>query len=138
MTVYKACCVCGRRYVPVSPHERGCDRHSGRKSRSPTTRAQTTEYERARKAILATHPQCIYCGRAADTIDHIVAIANGGDTSAENLQPCCASCNYSKRDRDDWQPPSRQTTPNPTPPNGTPQRGSGRVTDHAPHRPLIA
>lgn len=40
---------------------------------------------------------CAYCGTApATTLDHIVSVLRGGDTSAENVAPACRSCNSSK------------------------------------------
>lgn len=41
-------------------------------------------------------PLCTYCGEPADTIDHIVPIIKGGDSSRENLTPACRSCNRKK------------------------------------------
>lgn len=43
---------------------------------------------------------CQYCGRKPPTVilhvDHIVAVANGGDASRENLITSCADCNLGK------------------------------------------
>lgn len=43
------------------------------------------------------NPLCTYCGEPADTIDHIVPIVRGGDSSRENLTPACMDCNRKKR-----------------------------------------
>jgi len=54
------------------------------------------EYKRNRAIILQGKPTCNYCDRPADTVDHIVAIMNGGGHDLDNLQPCCAQCNNRK------------------------------------------
>ena len=54
------------------------------------------EYKRNRAIILQGKPTCNYCDKPADTVDHIVALMNGGDHSLDNLQPCCAQCNNKK------------------------------------------
>ncbi|MDO5745814.1 MAG: HNH endonuclease [Micrococcaceae bacterium] len=43
--------------------------------------------------------RCAYCGRNANTIDHIVARSRGGEDSWENLVAACQSCNSTKADR---------------------------------------
>lgn len=48
---------------------------------------------------------CVYCGRSAEehgvglTLDHVVAYANGGSNSPDNLVTCCKHCNFSKQDK---------------------------------------
>lgn len=42
------------------------------------------------------NPLCTYCGEPADTIDHIIPIVKGGDSSRANLTPACRSCNRKK------------------------------------------
>jgi 5-methylcytosine-specific restriction endonuclease McrA len=43
---------------------------------------------------------CVYCGQDATTVDHIVALKNGGDPiSLENMVACCKRCNSSKGSR---------------------------------------
>lgn len=39
---------------------------------------------------------CAYCAETAETIDHVVALKNGGAHSIENLVPACSSCNSRK------------------------------------------
>jgi 5-methylcytosine-specific restriction endonuclease McrA len=41
-------------------------------------------------------PLCTYCGKPADSIDHIVPIVNGGTGERENLTPACMPCNRRK------------------------------------------
>lgn len=43
---------------------------------------------------------CHYCGLDANTVDHLIAIKNGGDPlSLDNLVSACKSCNSSKGSR---------------------------------------
>lgn len=42
---------------------------------------------------------CFYCGEAANTIDHIIAVSRGGAHSVGNLVACCKSCNSSKNNK---------------------------------------
>lgn len=46
-------------------------------------------------AALLADP-CAYCGGASDQIDHVVPVARGGDSTADNLAGACKSCNSSK------------------------------------------
>jgi hypothetical protein len=43
--------------------------------------------------------RCAYCGRAANTIDHIHPKSRGGKDSWENLVACCLRCNNLKSDK---------------------------------------
>ena len=66
--------------------------------------------------LLHGPPVCAYCGRGEDkagplTVDHVVAKANGGLTSPDNLVWACRRCNQKKGD----QPPAvfaRRCPPN--------------------------
>lgn len=63
------------------------------------TREHTTndkEYARNRRILLADSPPCTYCGRLADTADHIHPYALGGSNDLSNLTPACRSCNSSR------------------------------------------
>lgn len=44
-----------------------------------------------------TDSKCYFCGRLADTIDHLTPLSRGGDNKLDNLVPACRSCNSSKR-----------------------------------------
>jgi hypothetical protein len=45
---------------------------------------------------------CAYCGLDATTVDHVVAVARGGDMfDRENLVACCSRCNSAKGARSD-------------------------------------
>lgn len=43
--------------------------------------------------------RCAYCGRRAETIDHVVPRSRGGDHSWENCVASCMACNIRKADR---------------------------------------
>nr|WP_313812038.1 HNH endonuclease [Glutamicibacter sp.] len=42
---------------------------------------------------------CAYCGKAANTIDHVVPRSRGGQNTWENLVAACLSCNSRKADK---------------------------------------
>lgn len=62
-----------------------------RRSVSPTVR----------KAVLARDGhRCVKCGDSRRlTVDHIIAIANGGTSDMSNLQTLCQWCNNGKSDK---------------------------------------
>ena len=43
--------------------------------------------------------RCGYCGKSANTIDHILPKSRGGADSWENLVACCLRCNNNKSDK---------------------------------------
>lgn len=43
--------------------------------------------------------RCAYCGRRADTIDHVVPRSRGGGHTWENCVASCRTCNHRKADR---------------------------------------
>lgn len=43
--------------------------------------------------------RCAYCGKVANTIDHVQPKSRGGSDSWENLVACCVRCNNEKADR---------------------------------------
>ena len=43
--------------------------------------------------------RCAYCGRRADTIDHVVPRSRGGGHTWENCVAACRACNSRKADR---------------------------------------
>lgn len=51
------------------------------------------------ETILRKDP-CSYCLNSSDTVDHVVAIHNGGSFRTDNLGGSCKSCNSSKADQD--------------------------------------
>jgi len=66
---------------------------------------------RGRRAVarrarwLETNPLCVHCAksgkiRQAVTPDHIIALANGGSDTEDNLQSLCAECHRVKTAKD--------------------------------------
>lgn len=54
----------------------------------------------SRRAIFARDQgRCGYCGRAGDTLDHIVPRSRGGEHTWTNLVLACKTCNQRKADR---------------------------------------
>ena len=50
-------------------------------------------WERARLMFLNTNPLCYDCGRAAELVHHICAIADGGERlDAANMMALCVPC----------------------------------------------
>ena len=102
------CTTCGAPFKRERYKQAKCPLHEGRgrEHRSPTTRAQDTEYAKERARILAPDPLTgmppvcalrIRCdGAPATTADHVIPVAKGG-VHRGNLQPACASCNASKQ-----------------------------------------
>ena len=43
--------------------------------------------------------KCAYCGRRAETIDHVIPRSRGGPHAWENCVASCMCCNHSKADR---------------------------------------
>jgi hypothetical protein len=41
---------------------------------------------------------CTYCGRHAQSVDHIIPLSKGGTNDPDNLTAACNTCNSSKRD----------------------------------------
>lgn len=68
-----------RRYVRV-PH----------RSRIPLTRGALMRRD---------NYLCAYCGRRAETIDHVIPRSRGGAHAWENCVASCMRCNHSKSDR---------------------------------------
>ncbi len=54
----------------------------------------------SRRAVMARDGHaCQYCGRTADSIDHVVPRSRGGAHSWDNVVAACRPCNVRKRDR---------------------------------------
>ena len=55
-----------------------------------------------RRSILeAWDNLCAYCGKPADTLDHVRPRSKGGETKRSNLVCCCGHCN-SRKGSDDF------------------------------------
>ena len=65
------------------------------------TRKRMKEYRERKKAgVSIVNESCVYCGKPATTIDHIIPKSKNGSDEASNLVPCCKSCNSSKSNKD--------------------------------------
>ena len=54
----------------------------------------------SRRAVFARDDyRCQYCGRQADSIDHVMPRSRGGEHVWENVAAACRPCNLTKRDR---------------------------------------
>jgi 5-methylcytosine-specific restriction endonuclease McrA len=54
----------------------------------------------SRRAIYARdHHRCQYCGKHAESIDHVLPRSRGGRHEWENVVACCRRCNTHKSDR---------------------------------------
>ncbi|WP_019630271.1 HNH endonuclease [Actinomadura atramentaria] len=60
------------------------------RSRVPLTRAALMRRDNYR---------CVYCGRRAETIDHVQPRSRGGQHVWENCVASCMTCNHNKADR---------------------------------------
>jgi len=54
----------------------------------------------SRRAVFARDGGCCqYCGRSAESIDHVIPRSKGGPHSWDNVVACCRRCNTYKGDR---------------------------------------
>jgi 5-methylcytosine-specific restriction endonuclease McrA len=54
----------------------------------------------SRRAVFARDQgRCQYCGRAAESIDHVIPRSRGGSHTWDNVVACCRRCNTYKSDR---------------------------------------
>lgn len=90
------CAACIRRALPPNV------RRSAEASLNNARRARKREAEvagpvsRATYAALQASGPCVYCGCAAETVDHVRPLARSGWEHEDNLVPACKSCNFSK------------------------------------------
>lgn len=52
-----------------------------------------------KKLFARDNHTCAYCGKEANTVDHIVPRSKGGLSTWENTVASCLRCNHKKRDR---------------------------------------
>ena len=72
----------------ASAAKRRAQKHGGHSTSNPV--------QREWRAMLFGY-QCAYCGGKYEHIDHLIALARGGDDSPGNLVPACERCNQSKK-----------------------------------------
>lgn len=67
---------------------------------TPSQRGYDATYQRNRLIVLrASGFTCAYCGSPANTVDHVLSLADGGGSELENLVACCSTCNSSRGGR---------------------------------------
>lgn len=52
-----------------------------------------------RGVLVRDNYKCAYCGKSADTIDHVIPRSRGGENSYKNCVAACYKCNNKKSDR---------------------------------------
>jgi 5-methylcytosine-specific restriction endonuclease McrA len=52
-----------------------------------------------RAVFLRDGGRCQYCGKKAESIDHVIPRSRGGEHTWENVVAACSRCNTAKRDR---------------------------------------
>jgi 5-methylcytosine-specific restriction endonuclease McrA len=68
--------------------------------RNSERKSNSSRWKKIREQILRRDGYvCYICGGEANTVDHMVPVARGGTDQPDNLAACCASCNYSKKDK---------------------------------------
>lgn len=85
------------------------------------TPRNTTRRDKHRAEIAKDKPPCHWCGADIDydahhldplsfQIDHVVALANGGTDTLDNLVPAHRQCNRAKGAKQGWRPGVRFVT----------------------------
>ena len=55
------------------------------------------------ETLVGTEHKCVYCGAPWEHQDHFVPLSKGGGYTALNMVPSCASCNFSKNNKDPFE-----------------------------------
>ena len=55
------------------------------------------------ETLVETEHKCVYCGAPWEHQDHFVPLSKGGGYTALNMVPSCASCNFSKNNKDPFE-----------------------------------
>lgn len=96
-----------RRWKAANP-EKAAEQRSRWRSKNPDKMTQYAARRRAVKLGARHEPYsradifkrwsslCCYCDSPAVHLDHVHALANGGEDAAHNLVPACAGCNLGK------------------------------------------
>lgn len=98
----KKICICGE-ITEKTP----CKECRSRKNKvrdaargNSTQRGYNSDYSKKRRTILSDGPSCYLCGKpGADSVDHEIALTNGGTNEISNLKPSHLKCNLSKGSR---------------------------------------
>lgn len=81
-------------------HEAHAARERDKKRVRDRTRFNSS-WEIRRTRWLRAHPWCVVCGFAANTVDHIVSLSQGGKDDQTNYQSMCVSCHSKKTASED-------------------------------------
>lgn len=100
--------VWGRHPKPIDPKENRRRVQEWRRANPDKWRAASKrDFQRRRGAPftklgreyaeqILRHDPCSYCGAPGGTVDHIVAVQDGGDSDWQNLTAACLECNSGK------------------------------------------
>ena len=73
------------------------EQYRTRRRASTAERGYNGAWRRLRAAHLLTYPACVVCGTTQDvTVDHIIPLVRGGQSTPTNLQTLCRKHNSSK------------------------------------------
>ena len=103
----RPCTQCGRAFTasPTGGRPRSrCD-----SCRTNHAKIDGARWRKLRLGVLSEQPVCAVagCGQTSTQVDHVVALARGGDPYARsNLQAMCGPHNASKGDRDPLRDPA--------------------------------
>jgi 5-methylcytosine-specific restriction enzyme A len=82
-------------YCPAHAHLRPLPPSEAQRG-SPSARGYGRRWQQLRMMVLRAHPACVVCGEPATDVDHITPKRQGGQDTADNLQPLCHACHSSK------------------------------------------
>jgi 5-methylcytosine-specific restriction endonuclease McrA len=96
----RICLTCAAPFTPTASRQTRCAKHQ-----KPRAATYGGRWQKVKARVFDLHGRtCRYCGRYADTVDHVVPVSKGGTEDLSNLVPCCRACNYSKQDKslEEW------------------------------------
>lgn len=70
------------------------------KIKEQTRKRVAAHRERQKQKLIGESKKCVYCGGYGDTIDHVIATANGGADTPDNIVCSCLHCNMQKNNRE--------------------------------------
>ncbi len=86
-----------KRKQPIQPFAYDLDAHDLKRERRKARELRESQWWKRRLA----KGVCGYCGQPTPprelTMDHIVPIARGGQSTRGNVVPCCKQCNNAKK-----------------------------------------